>query len=122
MTTYVIRTLCLCESVIINRSNSSRRFSAGHNPGDPLHDYRTNSKLVVRLDSRDQQSIDRQQRSVSVTQRQQYRLPQIGDRNYRSYRAPPALLDAGGNKRFFIVMLLSPSLCKAEASDSCPVE
>ena len=42
------------------------------------------------------------------------RLPRVGGRVRRSYRAPPTLVDAGGNQRFLVGRLLAHRYRKQE--------
>ena len=116
-----------------NAPRSPNEVSAGCNPGDPSREHRAVPKSVARLDFRDPKSVASvdsrgskpavsKQRSVPASERQQGRQPRVGGRNRHCYRAPPALVDAGGNKRFLVWKDVSPPLREAEASDPRPVE
>ena len=101
-----------------NAPRDPNEVSAGCNPGDPSREPRAVPKSVARLDSRYPKSVARldsrglkpavsKQRSVPEIERQQGRQPRVGGRNRHSYRAPPALVDAGGNKRFLVGRMLA---------------
>ena len=77
--------------------------SGVHNPDEPSLGHQRDPRSVVRLDSRDPQYVVQQH----ATERTKVRQPRLGGRDRRSYRAPPALMDAGGNQRFLVGRLLA---------------
>ena len=89
-------------SALFSREGPSES-SGVHNPDEPSLGHQRDPRSVVRLDPRDPQYVVQQH----ATERTKVRQPRLGGRDRRSYRAPPALMDAGGNQRFLVGRLLA---------------